>query len=121
MALPGIQSTDYNPYTRFKGPVLSGQIQDGAVTPPPGGIMLVQSTAALLTQIVTTTQQTAKAAYVYITQGTLAVSSSTNTAIAAAPPYTGAGAALYFDGTRKKLSVFSTIVGDWVSVTLSSS
>ena len=121
MALPGIQSSDATPYTRHKGPVLSGQIQDGTVTPPPGGFMLVQSTAALTTQIITTTAQTGRAGFVYITQGTLAVSSSTNATIAAAPPYTGAGAALYFDGTRKKLSVYSTIVGDWVSVTLSSS
>ena len=105
-------------YSRFGGPIFSGTIGE---TGAPGAVALLQSTASLTAQTITTTAQTAKSAFVYITQGTLAVSSSTNTLIAAAPPYTGMGAAVYFDGTRKKLSVFSTIVGDWVSVTLSSS
>jgi len=112
-------------YSRFAGPVFSGTIADGGASggplPAPGAVALIQSTASLTAQTITTTAQTAVASYVYITQGTVAVTSSSNATIAAAPPYTGMGAALYFDGTRKKLSVFSTIVGDWLSVTLSSS
>ena len=124
MSLPGILTTDFGqPNTRFKAPVLSGTLADGAggPLPPPGGFMCVQSTAALTTQILTTTGQPAVSSFVYITQGTLAVTSSSTATIAAAPPYTGSGAAMYFDITRKKLSIYSTGVGDWVSVTLTSS
>jgi hypothetical protein len=110
-------------YSRFGAPIYSGGIADnaGGPVPGPGGIALIQSTAALATQLITTTGQPAKSGFVYITQGTLTMSSSTNANIAASPPYTGQGAAIYFDATRFKLSVFSTVVGDWLSVTLTSS
>ena len=111
-------------YNRFGGPVLSGTIQDNGAGGPlvgPGGFACVQSTATLATQIITATGQPAVSAFVYIPQGTLAVTSSGTANIVASPPFTGMGAALYFDYTRKKLSIFSTGVGDWVSVTLSSS
>ena len=128
MALPFVVTssdsyTGSGKYSRFGGPVLSGQIADnaGGPVPAPGAIALVQSTAALTTQIITTTAQPTKSSFVYITQGTLAMTSSGTASISAAPPYTGMGAAMYFDYTRKKLSIYSTGVGDWVSVTLSSS
>lgn len=124
MALPFVLTSGDSKYNRFSGMILSGSLADNTANgpvPSPGAVALVQSTAAAATQIITTTQQTAKSAFVYITQGTLGVSSSSTATIAAAPPYTGMGAALYYDGTRKKLSVFSTINGDWLSVTLSSS
>ena len=125
MPLPGAFSSNANaPYTRFQGPVLSGTLFDGGVGGPkalPGGFLCVQTTASLVTQLITTTAQTALASYVYITQGSIAVSSSTNSVIAAPPPITGAGAALYFDNVRNKLSIFSTATNDWLSVTLSSS
>jgi hypothetical protein len=110
-------------YSRFGGPVFSGTVADnaGGSVPPPGAIALIQSTAALATQIITATGQPAVSAFVYIPQGTLGMTSSGTANIAASPPYTGIGAAIYYDGTRKKLSVFSTINGDWLSVTLSSS
>lgn len=104
--------------------MLSGGIADsvsGGPLPAPGGFICVQSTASLTTQLLTATGQPAVSSFVYIPQGTLTMSSSTNANIAASPPYTGSGAAVYFDATRFKLSVFSTVVGDWLSVTLTSS
>ena len=111
-------------YSRFGGPVFSGQIADtapGGPVPAPGALALIQSTAALATQLVTTTAQPATSSFVYITQGSVSVTSSNTANVGASPPYTGMGAAIYYDTTRKKLSVFSTVLGDWVSVTLSSS
>lgn len=113
--------TGGTPYSRFGGPIYSGTVGGSDPQPPICAVALIQSTAALRTQLVTTTGQTARSAFVYITQGTLGVSSSNTANIAAAPPYTGIGAALYFDATRQKLSVYSTVVGDWLSITLSSS
>lgn len=123
MPLPIVSSTVEIPYNRMKHLFLSGSLQDtpGVTQPSPGGVALIQSTASAATQLITTTGQPAKSAFVYITQGTVAVTSSTNAGIAAAPPYTGMGAALYFDATRNKLSIYSTVNGDWFSVSLSSS
>ncbi len=111
-------------YSRFGGPVFSGNLASGItgdVLPTPGACALIQSTAPRLTQLIATSGELARASFHYIAQGSFAVSSSTNAALAAAPPYTGMGAALYFDTTRFKLSVYSTVVGDWLSVTLTSS
>ncbi len=127
MPLPGIFSSVTAHNTRFKMPVLSGTIDDGGATagplPSPGAFICVQSTAALVSQILTSTGQPAKSSFVYITQGSLAMTSSTNANIAADPPYTGSGAAMYYDFTRKKLSIWSTGngTGEWFSVSLSSS
>jgi len=112
-------------YSRFSGPVFSGQVETagpvGGPLPAPGAIAVLQTTAALLTQLVTTTAQLANSSVEYITQGTVSITSSNTANVSASPPYTGMGAALYYDTTRKKLSIFSTVLGDWVSVTLSSS
>lgn len=110
---------------RFGGPVFSGSRGDesgvGGPRPSPGAVALIQSTSPLLTQLVATTAEMALASYVYITQGSVAVTSSNTANVGAAPPYVGIGAALYYDTGRKKLSVFSTVLNDWLSVTLSSS
>lgn len=111
-------------YSRFGGVVYSGGIADNGVGGPilpPGGLALIQSTAPLATQVIASTVGIANGAYVYIPQGTVAVTSSSGGVAPGGPAYTGIGAALYFDITRKKLSIFSTGVGEWVSVTLSSS
>ena len=129
MSLPGIVLTTADgrtggaKYTRLAGPVLSGVLQDvsGGPVGSPGGFICVQTTAALATQLITTTGQFAETSFVYIPQGTLGATSSGTANISESPPYTGSGAALYFDITRRKLSIFSTGVGDWLSVTLSSS
>lgn len=111
-------------YSRFGGPVYSGTVADNGVggpLPAPGAVALIQSTAPLATQVIASTVGIARGSYVYIPQGTVGVSSSGGTTTPGGPAYTGIGAALYFDITRRKLSIFSTGVGEWLSVTLSSS
>ena len=110
-------------YSRFGGPVFSGTVNDngtGGPLPAPGAVALIQRAAPLATQVITSSNDVSGGSYVYIAQGTVQVSASSGT-VAAAPPYTGMGAALYYDMTRKKLSIFSTATNDWLSVTLSSS
>lgn len=126
MSLPGLFTSDGGaPFSRFKAPVMSGSLlgatDPGTLSLPPGGFMCIQSTAVAATQLIASSGAPATSAYIYIPQGTQAMTSSNTANIAASPPYTGCGAAVYFDITRKKLSVFSTGIGDWVSVTLSSS
>src|SRR5262245_39085551 len=130
MPLPFVQTSTDNftgglPYNRFRGVVLSGQLETlspaGGPLPPPGGFACIQSTAAVLPQMIATTAATGTANYFYITQGTVSVTSSTNTTIAAAPPLTGMGAALYYDTARKKICVFSTVTNDWLGITVTSS
>ena len=57
----------------------------------------------------------------YLPQTTYAMSSSTNANIASTPTATNSGAIMVYDSLRKKISVYSTVLGDWLSVTLSSS
>ncbi len=129
MPLPGFVTTDGGkPYSRFKAPVMSGQLVDSAgstqVGPLPnaGGFICVQSTGTPLVQILTSSSAFPTASYVYIPQGSFAVTSSNTATLALGPPYTGSGAAMYYDFTRAKLSIFSTGgTGDWMSVTLTSS
>lgn len=59
--------------------------------------------------------------YLYIPTTTYAMSSSSGTSSGPTPTVRNTGAALVFDTARSKLSVFSTVGNQWLSVTLSSS
>lgn len=59
--------------------------------------------------------------YLYIPQTTYAMSSSSGTSSGPTPTAINTGAALVFDSARSKLSVFSTVANQWLSITLSSS
>jgi len=114
MPIPGFATTDGGqPYTRFKAPVLSGQIVDGGVSggpiPPAGAVMVVQSTASITNQIVTTSATgLARASFIYIpvTTGSLIG--------AAAPAYVGAGTALAWNDNSASLMVWSSSRASWM-------
>ena len=59
--------------------------------------------------------------YIYVPQTTYAMSSSGGTSSGPTPTAINTGAALVFDSARGKLSIFSTVGNQWLSVTLSSS
>lgn len=103
-------------YTRMGGPLLVGQIADN-VGPlySPGAVMLVQSTAPILTQVASTLAASIpKTAFMYITQTSASVSTSSFASGESAPPYSACGAALVWDAGRSKLGVYSTVSGSGV-------
>ena len=57
----------------------------------------------------------------YIPQSTFAVSSSSGGSSGVTPTALGSGVAMIFDSLRNKISVFSTVANQWLSVTLTSS
>lgn len=82
----------------------------GATDPPS---FVWASTAFLSTSAVS--------GYLYVPQTTYAMSSSSGTSSGPTPTAINTGAALVFDSARSKLSVFSTVANQWLSITLSSS
>ena len=58
---------------------------------------------------------------IYLPQTTYTVSSSSGTSDGTTPPAAGSGVAMLFDSVRNKISVFSTVANQWLSVTLTSS
>ena len=111
-------------YTRFKGAALAGtftattsvgQAQEGVA-----GIGLVQpgtvvSTLGVRVQVLSTLPAAISAAnYIYISQTTGAVATSSNAAGDAAPPLTGMGAALLWNAGASKLAIFSTVSNSWM-------
>lgn len=113
-------------YTRIKGLMLAGSWTGNstAVTGPlsdASGIALIQpaqvvSTLGATVQVVSTLPAAVAAAnYIYITQttGPIFTTSSTDVGIAA-PPMSGMGAALLWDAGSKRFNVYSTVHG-WVS------
>jgi len=128
MPLPFIHSTTSLfglAYTGFRGLILSGPWNPStAVTGPihpPSGIALVQpgtvcSTLGPSAQVLSTLPGAVSAAnYLYITQttGPIYTTSSTDVLVAA-PPQSGMGAALLWDAGNRRLNVYSTVHG-WVS------
>ena len=109
--LPGFITSDNTVNTRFKAPVLSGQIQDTpGVINPAGGFMCIQSTAAVLNQVVTTSATgAARASYMYIPVTTGSMTG------AAAPPFTGVGTPIIWNDAAKTLQVWSSGSGSWMS------
>lgn len=113
--LPGFLTTDNQINTRFKAPVLSGQIADSvsAATgplPTAAGFFCVQSTAAILNQVVTTSAtglQRASFMYIPVTTGSLTG--------AAAPPFIGCGTPIIWNDATKTLQVWSSGSGSWMS------
>ena len=117
-------------YTRLRGPVLVGagskadlaSASVGASVQPPHIANVSTAPADLIMhagQIFTTATATG---YIYIPMTTVGFSSSTNANVGpVVTPAITKGAALIWDAGRKKLSVFSTDLNDWVSVTLTSS
>ena len=119
--LPGFVTTDNTVNTRFKAPVLSGQIAgdvSAAVGPIPvaGGFMCIQSTAAILNQVVTTSATgLARASFFYIpvTTGTLTG--------AAAPPFVGVGTPITWNDNSKMLQIWSSGSASWMSLVATTS
>lgn len=99
-------------YTRFAGPVLVGQRADNVGGPmySPSAVILVQSTNSLATPgtISTAAAVVSNAAFIYITQTTNPVATSSFAGAESAPPYADCGAALLYDAARKKLGVYSS-------------
>ena len=132
MPLPGVVLTSSDnftagqKYTRFSGPVLVGQFNDNALTGPsysPGGVLVIQSSGAVSTaatnvftnQVVSTAAAAIpKAAFVYISQTTGPVSTSSFASGDSAPAYLSGGAALVWDAGRAKIGVYSTASGSGV-------
>ena len=112
-------------FTKLKGLILSGSwTASTAISgplPEAGGFALVQpghvvSTLGIANQVVSTLPAAVAAAnYVYISQttGPIFTTSSTDVTVAA-PPMTGMGAALLWDAGNKRLNVYSTVHG-WVA------
>ena len=110
-------------YTRFQGPVLVGSRAADGPGAQPGHIANISTAPADLIMHAGTTMTTARTeGFVYIPTASYGVSSSTAANLQASPvaAITG-GAAIIFDTARKKLSVYSTVLDDWLSVTLTSS
>jgi hypothetical protein len=116
-------------YTRFSAPTLSGTwtpSTSGAASQVgrsiPGALGLVQhgtvvSTLGARAQVVSTAAAAVtRASYVYITQTTGPVSTSSFASGESAPPLTGMGAALVFDAARLRIGVYSTVVGSWIYI-----
>jgi len=113
-------------YTRFKGLILAGSWTGNSTAltgplPDPSGIALIQpsqvvSTLGATVQVISTLPAAVAAAnYVYISQttGPIFTTSSTDVLVAA-PPMTGMGAALLWDAGNKRFNVYSTVHG-WVA------
>ncbi len=113
--LPGYKSTDNGlKKTGFQGPVLAGKVADnGSSGPLPvaGGVMCVQSTASLTAQVVSTADAVIgnRASFIYIPVTTGPLNG------AAAPPYVGVGTPIVWDDTNKRLSVWSSGSGSWMT------
>src|SRR5262245_36430272 len=119
-------------FTRLLGPLLvGGQSPSGlgmfstasqTVLNPPSLVNVSTAPSDMIMNAGVFLSTLSVTGYVYIPTTTVGFSSSTNAAVGPVPaPPTIRGAALVFDSARKKLSIYSTDVGDWVSVTLSSS
>jgi hypothetical protein len=121
-------------FTRLKGPLLIGQVeglgssQFGGVGGPVGSyspphVVNVSTAPADIIMtggVIMTTSMTV--GFTYIGTTTVGFTSSSTANVGPTPvSVVTKGAALIFDTARKKLSIFSTDVGDWLSVTLSSS
>ena len=116
-------SVSGQPYTRMKGLILSGSLAEGSTAGPQvpaAGVALIQpisvvSTLGQLAQVLSTAAASVSVAnYLYITQTTGPVSTSSFGSGASAPPLTGMGAALIWDAGRSKLGVYSTVAGGWL-------
>lgn len=114
-------------YTRMKGPLLLGSVKaatgwpsDGVQVPHIANVSTTPADLIMTAGVVLTTSSTT--GYVYIPISAAGFTSS-NTANVGPTPTPGIlkGAALIFNSDRNKLSVYSTDVGDWLSVTLTSS
>ena len=112
-------------FTRFNGVLLAGSFTGGSTAisgplPEPAGVALIQpsnvvSTLGAAVQVVSTLPAAVSAAnYVYITQTTGPVFTTTFALADSAPPFTGMGAAIFWDSANKRLNVYSTVHG-WVS------
>ncbi len=116
-----------SPYTRLRGPVYIGQVGDNAGGPGygPAHVVTVSTTPADLIWPAAILSSGATQGFIYVPQTTGTVTSSAGTSNMPAPaPFTGSmqgGAALVFDANRLKLCVYSTVIGYWVGVTLTSS
>lgn len=100
-------------YTRFQGPILVGQLADNVSGPvyQPAGVILVQSTNSARTApgtISTAAAVVGRSAYVYVTQTTNPVATSSFADGESAPPYSDCGAAIVYDAGRKKIGVYSS-------------
>jgi len=131
MPLPFIHSTTGvnayfgQAYTRFKGLLLAGSWTGGSTSltgplPEVSGVALIQpsnvvSTLGAAVQVVSTLPAaTTLANYVYITQTTGPIFTTTFALADSAPPLTGMGAALLWDAANRRLNVYSTVHG-WVA------
>lgn len=115
--LPGFVTTDNGaPYTRFRGPVLAGQLnpQTSTPIPNPGGFICVQSSASPLANNLTTADAViARSAFMYIpvvagTTGSLAGS--------VAPPYTACGTPLVWNDSDAYLIIYSSSRTSWMTL-----
>ena len=118
--LPGFSSTDNTVNTRFKAPVLSGQIVDSVSAsgpiPAAGGVLVIQSTASLTNQIVTTSATgLARASFIYVPVTTGGLVGG------AAPAYAGAGTPVVWNDNAATLMVWSSSRASWLSQTVTSS
>lgn len=114
-------------FTRLRGPVLIGQIK------PASNVELSAATAHVInvsTQPVdfsmahgTQLSSTPTQGFVYITQTTSIVITSSGGGVLTTPNPAGqaGGVALVWDSGRNKLCAYSTVVGSWLTVTLTSS
>lgn len=117
MPIPGFATTDGGlPYTRFKAPVMSGQIIDSQGSgqvgpiPPAGGVMVIQSTASITNQIVTTSATgLTHASFVYIPVTTGPFNGL------GAPPYVGVGTALVWNDNTATFSIWSSSRASWMT------
>ena len=116
--LPNYLSSVANIGTRLQGPAVSGQAQDvsGGPLVPAGGFMCVQSTASLTNQVVTTSANVIgnRASYVYIPVLAGSLQGST-----AGPPYLGCGTPLLWDDTARRLNIWSSSAGAWLTASSS--
>lgn len=115
-------------FTRLRGPVYVGQIADNTNGGPkygPAHVVTVSTTPADLIWPPALISSAATQGFIFIPQTTGTVTSSGGTSNMSAPaPFIGSqqgGAALIFDANRLKLCIYSTVVGSWLGVTLTSS
>jgi hypothetical protein len=93
-----------------------GSTNPGPISPV-AGVALVQpalvcSTAGPISQLLSTATAAISAAnYVYIPQTTGGIATSSFAAAEGAPPQSGMGAALIWDGALRRLGVYSTASG----------
>lgn len=116
--LPNYLSSVANIGTRLKGPALSGQAADGGSSGPlplAGGFICIQSTASLTAQVVSTVAAVVnnRASFMYVPVVTAALEG------AGAPPFVGVGAALVYNDTTRRLEIWSSGAGAWLTMSSS--